>query len=197
MGLFECYKWTNSQNGKAYIGWCNSGVWDKRRWKVHKNEAKKGITRAFPSAIRKYGPENFHGNLLATAETIEEIKETEIQMIAEHKTHVSEYGYNMTFGGDGGTGHHYNHTPESKKRMSIAKRSNPTRYWEGKEFPKEMRRKMSEAKKGKLGNGIIVIIDNKSYPSTSEASRKLNIPTSTITNRLNNRKFPTYKRCKK
>ncbi len=100
--MFECYKWINKINGKAYIGIVlspNKNYLD--RWKEHQRDKRKSV---FHQAIKKYKPENFQGEILSSAATIEEVKEIEIQMIAEHKTHISEGGYNMTLGGDGTSG---------------------------------------------------------------------------------------------
>ena len=51
--------------------------------------------------------------------------------------------FNFTAGGEGTSG--YKHTEEARKKLS----ENSARYWKGKTFSEETRRKMSEAKKGK------------------------------------------------
>lgn len=40
------------------------------------------------------------------------------------------------------------HTEETKAKISVSKRANPTRYWEGKERSEETKAKISEAQKG-------------------------------------------------
>jgi hypothetical protein len=52
----------------------------------------------------------------------------------------------------GGSGFSGNHTKESRKKMSKAKKTNPTKYWLGKkrgQLSLETRKKMSESHKGK------------------------------------------------
>lgn len=100
MNSYECYKWTNQINNKAYVGWCKAGRWNSKRWKKHQDDAiRRGSLTAFHSSVRKYGPENFKGELLGTTKTEEEVRKLEIQMIKKHKT-LGEY--NMNSGGNGG-----------------------------------------------------------------------------------------------
>lgn len=142
--MFECYLHINKINKKGYTGWCTAGTWNNRRWYNHKRDSEKESNLAFHRALRKYGSENFEGKLLATAKTVEEIKEIEIQMIKEHKTHTSEWGYNMTHGGDGTFG--WNPSTEWKEKTS--ERMKGKRNALGSVRSEETRKKMSRAKKG-------------------------------------------------
>lgn len=90
------YKITNDINGKMYIG--QTGRTLAERFEEHRKEAKRQRTlgRPFYDAIRKYGIEHFH------IEMIEETdcpKEREIYWIEYYGTFKN--GYNATFGGDG------------------------------------------------------------------------------------------------
>jgi len=91
-----------------------------------------------------------------------------------------------------------------KEIQSINKTCSECRDWCGKNNPfynkkhgKEIRRTMSEQRKGKyFGNqNIRFVINNIEYDSLGDASNKLNIPITTIRWRLksNNKKFESYK----
>ena len=93
MGLI--YK-ISYNNQPIYIGQTTKTL--KERWREHKNTSKdKGF--AIHAAMRKYGIENFQ------IETIEEVdnsllNEKEKFWIKKLHTHISEQGYNLTYGGE-------------------------------------------------------------------------------------------------
>jgi hypothetical protein len=124
-------------NGKHYIG---QTISLKQRQGAHKCAAKSGDTKCLYNALRKYNMEDtFELIEIDTADTPEELCEKEIQYIQEYNSYYKdENGYNMTFGGDGITGHV--HTEESKQKQSETMKKlyedNP-----------EARQKMSEAQK--------------------------------------------------
>ena len=91
------YKITNEINGKGYIG---KSKRPEVRYKEHFNR-KKYENFAIHNAIKKYGKDNFHFEILAET-TKKEVDDLEIKLIAEHKTFITEHGYNETRGGDGG-----------------------------------------------------------------------------------------------
>ena len=96
MGIIYCY--TNLINGKKYIG---QTINPKQRFNQHKSSAfnPKDIDYEAPlhRAFRKYGIENFKYEILAKAETIEELNKLEIYYISFYNT--QEKGYNIESGG--------------------------------------------------------------------------------------------------
>ncbi|EHT1484387.1 GIY-YIG nuclease family protein [Salmonella enterica] len=95
------YKITNLINQKAYIGITTRDPID--RWWEHCNSAQNGSEYFVHQAIRKYGEESFSVQVLVQTWSPENLKELEIQLIKDHSTHMSEKGYNKTWGGDGAT----------------------------------------------------------------------------------------------
>ena len=105
------YKTTNLINGKIYVGQHKAETFDK----YYKGSGQM-ITRAF----KKYGKSNFTCEVLATAETKEELNILETYWITKLSTMDNSVGYNLTEGGEGTVG--YVHTDEAKLKMSIAKK---------------------------------------------------------------------------
>jgi group I intron endonuclease len=95
------YKATNLINGKCYVGQTTK---DFEKYKnSHIKNALNGYEKTFYDAIRKHGKDNFKWEILK-----ENIKDKlmlnlmETFMIMVHHSHISESGYNKTWGGDGG-----------------------------------------------------------------------------------------------
>lgn len=105
------YRATNKINGKSYIGLTTKTL-EFRRWQ-HENYAKRGLGYAFHRAIRKYGSDSFLWDILATANTEDELKEIEVSEISKVP---SEKLYNMTLGGDGTFGRYA--SEETKRKIS-------------------------------------------------------------------------------
>lgn len=82
---------------------------------VGRNIAKSGPTTALRRAIKKYGAYQFSIELLATTNTKEDLKELEKIFIMILRTHTTQRGYNMTWGGDGISGFLF--TPELKRKV--------------------------------------------------------------------------------
>jgi len=97
--MFTIYQITNRLNGKSYIGFTSQSL--ELRWKRHQYISTKGSNGHLHRAIRKYGVENFH------LEIIEEGWEPKIGKNIREPYWISvlKPEYNMTPGGDGtGTG---------------------------------------------------------------------------------------------
>jgi hypothetical protein len=111
-----------SPSGKSYIGVTKNFY---RRYTEHKREADRGTKNIFYCACKKYNFYNFKIYILKQdIEDDELLKFAEVLYIEKYKTQDSNYGYNMTPGGDGGC--HFgkqngmygkNHTPESIQKM--------------------------------------------------------------------------------
>lgn len=96
------YKVTNDVNGKMYVGKTEDYP-PENRWKEHLQDYKrrKNEKRPFYDAIKRYGPEHFHFEVI---EETEDVCEREIYWIDKLRTYVGFEdcnGYNGTLGGDG------------------------------------------------------------------------------------------------
>jgi group I intron endonuclease len=156
MGII--YLHTNQINGKVYVG----QTWDTLRegWLSHTSHARRyrGRCPHFHAAIRKYGPEVFDHQVLATADTQEKLDNHERVWIILLRSNDPEFGYNIRSGG--GRGYH---SESSRAKMRGRVGGGPRRgfrYSEelnqrvaaastGKTHSPETRRKMSEGLKRK------------------------------------------------
>ena len=92
------YKALNLVNEKVYIGQTRDYL-SHRKYK-HFYEAYVNDSQLyFHRAIRKYGKENFIWDVLAYAETPEDLDNLERKYIAEYQANNSQFGYNLTAGG--------------------------------------------------------------------------------------------------
>ena len=158
----QAYMITNTQNGKSYIGITTRTI--SRRWYEH-CFVPNSCGQLLGKAINKYGKNAFIIETLASAKTLQDLKELEKQLIDQHKTKVP-HGYNLTDGGDGVFG--YKFTEEAKKRIGDLKRgikaSEETKkkmqeshlgeknHFYGKKHTEEAKRKNAEAHKGSIGH---------------------------------------------
>ena len=102
-------------NGKVYIGLTTTSL--EQRKKEHKSNAKKGNRRYLYNALRKYNMvDTFKLIEIDIADTKEELYEKEMGYIIMYRSFEREYGYNMTYGGDGVNG--YVFTEEDRKKIS-------------------------------------------------------------------------------
>lgn len=96
------YIYINKINGHKYIGQTNNL---QKRFNGHKSDSYNTNSHSYNyplhNAIRKYGIENFEFKVLESNLTQEEANEKEKYWIQKEKSHISQGGYNITFGGDG------------------------------------------------------------------------------------------------
>ena len=118
---FGCiYRLTNEVTGRKYIG---KTIEFKQRMSHHRSDAlnmkSKRRKSYLQNSIRKHGWENFKQEILIDDVPEEDLNNLEISYIAIENTMVPR-GYNMTIGGEGGSG--YKHTPENleKSRRTLA-----------------------------------------------------------------------------
>ena len=107
------YKVTNLINKKIYIGQTIQKL--NTRILRHARDSKKD-NNYFHNAIHKHGIDNFKWEIICECETKEILTIMETFMIMVHKSHVSENGYNLTWGGEGRRC--FKHSEESRKKMS-------------------------------------------------------------------------------
>lgn len=112
---FGCiYRLTNEVTGRKYIG---KSIEFKQRMSHHRSDAlnmkSKRRKSYLQNSIRKHGWENFKQEVLIDDVPEEDLNNLEISYIAIENTMVPR-GYNMTIGGEGGSG--YKHTPENLEK---------------------------------------------------------------------------------
>lgn len=98
-GFWKVYVHINKLNGKRYVGITSQKV--EYRWNY--GRAYSGNSY-FSSALKKYGWENFEHLVLFDRLTEAEAKEKERELIARWQTTDRAHGYNITSGGESGSG---------------------------------------------------------------------------------------------
>ena len=124
-------------NGKVYIGITSMDV--KLRW--GNNGYNYRHNRYFYRAIQKYGWENIKHIVLLENLSKELACECEKYLIAKFQTNISEYGYNLSSGGEY-SAYGMHHSEETKQHLS--------EVLMGRYVSDETRRKLSEANTGKI-----------------------------------------------
>jgi group I intron endonuclease len=180
------YVFYNTINNKLYIG--KTTELYTLRFNEHKyNAFTKNIVTYFYNALRKYGWDSFERYVIYQTEELEDkieidkiVLEKERYYINLFRSDMSEFGYNMTKGGDGICG--YKHSKEVKHKMS------------------EDRKGENHWNYGNLNNptsSIILQFDLdfnfiKEWPSMSEVERELGYKANNISRCCSN-KIDSYK----
>ena len=105
------YKHQNLINQKIYIGITSQAP--EERWK---NGNGYKLHCYFYRAILKYGWDNFSHEILYKNLSYNEACEKEKELIQQFQSNISEYGYNLTKGGEGISG--YSHSNKTKEKIS-------------------------------------------------------------------------------
>lgn len=136
------YKATNIINGKTYVGQTIRKF--NIRINAHLKEARLHKDNMyFHSALRKYGKDAFKWEIICECDNRYVLNILETFYIMINKSHVTENGYNVTWGGDRGCWG-YRHTEEHKKYIGM--------ILKGRKYgpiSEEQRKHMSESQKGK------------------------------------------------
>lgn len=169
---FYVYCAKNTINNKVYIGKTNDV--DKR---LQHHKLAGGDCPAFHGAIKKYGFENFIITICGEYDDEKNAFDAEIKFIEQYKSNITKYGknygYNLTAGGDGISGHKHSNesrmkiskklkgrisgnkgkkaSPELLKKLSENHLGNPG-YWTGKTLSQNHIDNLSESHKNLLGN---------------------------------------------
>lgn len=128
------YVIVNRINGKKYVG---KSINPEKRFKGHKQYAKKGSMFSLHCAIRKYGEENFELYVYSHHLNENDAFNAEVKLIRDLKT--VENGYNMNEGGEGG------YSPNELVRQKISNSNS------GKKRSKKIKDCESEQRSG-VGN---------------------------------------------
>lgn len=141
--MYTIYKYTNSVNGKVYIGQTSKSMEER----AQSNGRNYRECRRFYAAIKKYSWSSFVPEILEIVETVEEANKREIYYIDLYNSTDERYGYNLAFGGD-----NKEMMPETKaiistkaKERYVDKTKNPM-Y--GRVHSEETRKKQSAKKCG-------------------------------------------------
>lgn len=147
----EIYIIRNNINDKVYIGQTIQGY--KTRWKGHVY-ATKTEDKPLYNAMRKYGVENFHIELLEDNIPYEELDYKEVCYIEKYDC-VRPNGYNISHGG----GSYINEKERERMRLRVLGENNPMygmcgelNPFYGKKLPEEARRTLSEKAKLRYEN---------------------------------------------
>lgn len=145
MKVYRIYKCTNQINGKTYIGFTHKPL--TKRIIEHKSSAKRGSDYLLHKAIRKYGTDSFNWECLYESFDREFILSTmENHFIMENNSYFENgFGYNMTFGGQGGM-LGKKHTEETKFKLKLARNKRVVEPMLGKKHNADTKEKMSLAK---------------------------------------------------
>ena len=175
------YQTTNKINGMKYIGKCIYG-------RINNWQTYLGSGVYLKRAIVKYGKENFQKEILADAFSDEELNLMEETFIKEMNAVEDDSFYNLKYTSMGGDVFTNNPRKEEIRKMRRDQMTGEGNHQFGKQKTKKM---IDSVKKA---NSREIEIDGISYKSSTEASKALGLPNSTICYRLNEDGFPTYKR---
>ena len=149
--IYKIYKCTNLLNGKTYIGYTHKLL--STRIKEHKSAAKNGSKYLLHKSIIKYGFDSFKWESIY--ESFDQKYMLEIMenyFIVENNSYYENgFGYNMTFGGQGGMLNKL-HTEKTKEKLKIARKQRLVEPMSGKKHNDSSKEKMSFAKLGKKRN---------------------------------------------
>ena len=94
--MYDIYLIKNNINNKLYIGQTSQGY--LVRFKQHLKLLKPHESQAIHKAIKKYGKENFHVELIETCHSLEELNKKEEFWINHYNSFNN--GYNLRMGGN-------------------------------------------------------------------------------------------------
>ena len=162
------YKYTNTINGKSYIGQTVNPI---QRHNSHLSEAKTPKT-LFHKALKKYGIESFTYEIICSVESNnkkelkEKLNECELKYIELYDTYRN--GYNSTKGGDGVLIDGSNWKFINNDKINIV-------HSNGKHPNSHMRDGKKEKEKmayDKIKNKVLCIETNELFESTRDVERK-------------------------
>ena len=118
MSIYTIYKFVNLINNKSYIGFTKKNP--SKRLIEHKSAVNTGSDYALHEAMRKYGVDNFKFEIVYQSwDKHHTLNIMEPYFIKEHNSFISENGYNMTYGGQGGMLDKI-HSEKTREKMSSA-----------------------------------------------------------------------------
>ena len=181
---YKIYAFTNIENGKKYVGMTCQTLSERSG----SNGVRYKRCRTFYNAIKKYGWNNFDGEILLDNLTKDEAEIKEKEMIKILKTQDPNFDYSVAEGGSNppqtpyGESNPFYGNSHTKRTRQIISESNKRRIW-----TEESRKKLSESMKGSkspCAKKIICIETKKIYSSLTEAARDIGAAVTSICNVL-------------
>lgn len=122
--IFSVYRITNLVNNKIYIGKTGQNP-PIKRWYEHtyKSRNVKNHNRPLYASMAKRGIDKFTFEIIAEANSFENISIMEVDCIKQYDSKNKKNGYNLTDGGEGGELIGYKHSEQTKLNMSIAQQN--------------------------------------------------------------------------
>lgn len=138
--MFTVYMHINKTNNKKYIGITSQKPED--RWGPG---GCKYSNQYFAKAIKKYGWDGFDHIIICTGLEENEAKQIEITLIEEYNTFNTNFGYNMTLGGEGNRKYKTDEEShiavlESAARKRAKIKANPEKYQQRLEQMRDFKR---------------------------------------------------------
>lgn len=165
------YITTNTINNKKYIGMCS---YKRKCWQTYLGSGKHLVR-----AVAKYGRENFAREVLAEAETKEQLIALELQYIRSHNAVNSDDYYNLVEGFVSKTFTGRKHTEDSNERRRLKLLGKPRPQYIRDILIKSNIGRPASSKQiqASINNGKKrakeITIDNITYPSRAAAAKAL------------------------
>ena len=153
------YKTTNLINGKIYVGKDS-----------HNNSNYFGSGKYIWNAIKKYGKENFKKEIICECNSKEELNKKEIFWIKELNSKDFKIGYNLTDGGDGGSGLHHLVSEETREKLR------KPRSKEGKRNMKLAQNRPEVKEKLKISRNSPEWLERNRRPRSEEGKKNMRKP---------------------
>lgn len=176
---YTVYMHVNRENGKRYIGitkrdaaqrWCNGNAYRRNRH--------------FAAAIKKVGWDGFQHEIVSQGLSKEEAYEQEIALIQKYKSNDRRFGYNLTSGGDPGSGRIWTQEERDKqsarrKGCHVGESTKRKLSMIMKNRPQEMKMAFASAQRGKIPwNKGLCGKDNPCYGQKRTAEQRMHISVS-------------------
>lgn len=172
--MIGIYKITNQVNRKVYIG----QSWDiekRYNWSSEEDVLKRSTNSHLKSSFKKYGLENFSFEVLYETTQVESLDEDMIQLklnmmemsyIDHFKSYDPKYGYNKTYGGEGGRP-----TEETRRKKSESTKGNNNPMYGKNPFSKKTQEEMNIIKKKISESNIGRNVSEETRKKISEANK--------------------------
>jgi group I intron endonuclease len=144
----------NLINNKKYVG--QGEDVEFRMWQKHRG------CRALNRAIKKYGENNFNRYIIEYC-SIKKLDKREQYWIKKLHSHVSENGYNISWGGN--TPNRGISTPEEVKKKIRDSQSGEKGHWYRKHFSEETLKKMREERPNTKGENNPMYKIGENHPN--------------------------------
>jgi group I intron endonuclease len=119
---YKIYKCVNNVNNKIYVGFTHKKI--EKRIIEHKSAVRNGSDYLLHKAIKKYGFENFSWEIIFESfDKKYALDELEGHFIKEFNSfYLNGFGYNMTYGGQGGM-LGKTHSIQTREKMKLARKN--------------------------------------------------------------------------